>query len=193
MIQIETKLEVKQVLPEQRTTMDTNPSNRKNNIDSQQRTNFNTSMQNIPRGLINTAFSLNSAVSREEIPLLPLNPQKVLKYYISELTDYEKAEVLDFDTVYFLGKSKANKVDHKKKLEAKENEEVKENSVSSPSKNSNEKKEKVYNHNYGYDDDQGDYKVVVGDHIGYRYEICEFLGAGSFGTALRCIDHKTKK
>lgn len=34
------------------------------------------------------------------------------------------------------------------------------------------KKEKEYNHNYGYDDDTGDYKIVVGDHIGYRYEIC---------------------
>lgn len=121
----------------------------------------------------------------------------MLKYYISELTDYEKAEVLDFDTIYFVGKCKANKVDQKKKAESKENkeEEAKEPSGSSPSKNSiggGEKKEKVYNHNYGYDDDQGDYKVVVGDHIGYRYEICEFLGAGSFGTALRCIDHKTK-
>jgi dual specificity tyrosine-phosphorylation-regulated kinase 2/3/4 len=33
---------------------------------------------------------------------------------------------------------------------------------------------------------------VVGDHIGYRYEIVEFLGKGSFGTALGCIDHKEK-
>ena len=29
----------------------------------------------------------------------------------------------------------------------------------------------TYTHNYGYDDDKGDYKIVVGDHIGYRYEI----------------------
>jgi len=34
----------------------------------------------------------------------------------------------------------------------------------------------VYNFNHGYDDDSGDYKIVVGDHIGYRYEIVEFLG-----------------
>ena len=34
---------------------------------------------------------------------------------------------------------------------------------------------------------------MVGDHIGYRYEIVEFLGKGSFGTALRCIDHKDKR
>jgi len=33
---------------------------------------------------------------------------------------------------------------------------------------------------------------VIGDHIGYRYEIVELLGKGSFGTALGCIDHKEK-
>ncbi len=31
------------------------------------------------------------------------------------------------------------------------------------------------------------------DHIGYRYEVLKFLGKGSFGTALKCIDHKTGK
>ena len=55
------------------------------------------------------------------------------------------------------------------------------------------KKDKQYNFNYGYDDDTGDYKIVMHDHIGYRYEIVEFLGQGSFGTALRCIDHKKKE
>ena len=36
--------------------------------------------------------------------------------------------------------------------------------------------------NYGYDDDKGDYKVITKDHIGYRYEVLEFIGKGSFGT-----------
>ena len=35
--------------------------------------------------------------------------------------------------------------------------------------------------------------MVMGDHIGYRYEIREFLGKGSFGTALACFDHKEKR
>ena len=48
-------------------------------------------------------------------------------------------------------------------------------------------------YNYGYDDQNGDYIVVIGDHIGYRYEIIDFLGKGSFGTALACFDHKQKK
>ena len=65
---------------------------------------------------------------------------------------------------------------------------------SSQQKEGKEKEEKEeFNHNYGYDDDKGDYKIVTGDHIGYRYEIKEFLGKGSFGTALSVYDHKEKR
>mmetsp|Transcript_13259 Transcript_13259/g.20747 ORF Transcript_13259/g.20747 Transcript_13259/m.20747 type:complete len:394 (+) Transcript_13259:3939-5120(+) len=45
--------------------------------------------------------------------------------------------------------------------------------------------------NYGYDDDQGDYKTQLKDHLGYRYEVVEFLGSGSFGQAVKCHDYKT--
>jgi hypothetical protein len=45
--------------------------------------------------------------------------------------------------------------------------------------------------NYGYDNEEGDYKTVVKDHIGYRYEAHELIGSGSFGQAVRCTDHKT--
>ena len=70
-------------------------------------------MQNIPRGVINTAFSLSSVASRDEVPPLPTTPQNVLRYYINELTDYEKGEVLDYEMVYFLGNNKSKKVDGK--------------------------------------------------------------------------------
>ena len=46
-------------------------------------------------------------------------------------------------------------------------------------------------HNYGYDVERGDYKVVLRDHLAYRYEVLEFLGKGSFGQALKCYDYKT--
>ena len=34
---------------------------------------------------------------------------------------------------------------------------------------------------------------MLKDHIGYRYEILQFLGKGSFGIALKCFDHKRKE
>ena len=35
--------------------------------------------------------------------------------------------------------------------------------------------------------------MMMRKDIGYRYEIKEFLGKGSFGTALACFDHKEKR
>ena len=48
----------------------------------------------------------------------------------------------------------------------------------------------LYKQNYGFDDERGDYNVVMGDHIAYRYEVVKPLGKGSFGQALKCYDHK---
>lgn len=45
--------------------------------------------------------------------------------------------------------------------------------------------------NFGYDDERGDYTVVPGDHLAYRYEIMDVLGKGSFGQVLQCRDHAT--
>lgn len=47
--------------------------------------------------------------------------------------------------------------------------------------------------NYGFDNDNQEYVVKMGDHIAYRYEPVKKLGKGSFGIVLKCIDHKTKE
>lgn len=44
--------------------------------------------------------------------------------------------------------------------------------------------------NNGYDQDIGFYKIVVADHLDFRYEILQELDKGAFGQVLRCLDHK---
>ena len=80
------------------------------------------------------------------------------------MTDYEKIEIQNYQEVYFLG------------LEAKK--------IQATS---------LLGHNFGFDDERGDYQVVMKDHLAYRFEVVDKLGSGSFGQALKCFDHKLQQ
>lgn len=69
------------------------------------------------------------------------------------MTEYEKSEVEEYDTVYYLS----------------ENE----------SKMKPSKLERLLNN--GFDDEEGYYRVVKGDHIAYRFQLIEIIGKGAFG------------
>ena len=93
----------------------------------------------------------------------PMTPAQTLKAFGDRLTDYEKGEIIDYDSIYFIGSNNGY------------------------FKTQNGKKGREDN----FDDDKGDYNAYVGDQIGYRYEIIDMLGKGSFGQAIKCKDHKT--
>lgn len=91
-----------------------------------------------------------------------VSPNSALR--MADLNIFERGEIVDYKDVYFCGTQDAQK--HVGDLSA---------DVA----------------NFGYDDDRGDYNIVNGDHLAYRYEIVDILGKGSFGQVVRCIDHKT--
>lgn len=47
--------------------------------------------------------------------------------------------------------------------------------------------------NYGFDDKERNYKIIIGDHIKYKYEIMSVLGKGAFGSVVSVVDHSHGK
>ena len=45
------------------------------------------------------------------------------------------------------------------------------------------------NYNSGFDNSEGYYKVVIGDHLLYRYEVLDIMDKGAFGQVIKCLDH----
>lgn len=99
-----------------------------------------------------------------EGPRLPMTPTEALKNFQDRLTEFEQEEIMDYAEIWFLGLS-AQKI---------------EGSQGAPQ-------------NSGYDDEHGSYIRVLHDHIGYRFEVLEVIGKGSFGQVLKCLDHKNNE
>ncbi|XP_002064754.3 dual specificity tyrosine-phosphorylation-regulated kinase 2 [Drosophila willistoni] len=95
----------------------------------------------------------------------PMTPSELVKKYRNYLTDLEFEELKVYKEVWYFGQH--------------------------ASKNYNKPAPTANTTNLGYDDDNGNYKIIEHDHIAFRYEILEVIGKGSFGQVIRALDHKT--
>jgi dual specificity tyrosine-phosphorylation-regulated kinase 2/3/4 len=108
------------------------------------------------------AARLLDALRKRATPKERVSPQHAIQ--VANLNIYERGEIVDYKDIFFCGTQNAAKKVGQLQTELA---------------------------NFGYDDERGDYAIVSGDHLSFRYEIIDILGKGSFGQVVRCIDHKT--
>lgn len=97
----------------------------------------------------------------------PIHSSVVLERHRGSLTRFECLEIIQYEHIYFTGK-------HYAKMH-----EMHEASVTYSGTKAS------------FTDEKGQYCILPGDHIQYRYEMLRFIASGSFGSVYKCKDHKT--
>ena len=169
--------------------------------------------------LIKNKIKIKNSVKKFFNKEIPMPAKKIIKKYKKYLKQNELQELKQLhikgELVYYLGEI-LERINNKENTFAKINQSfTNENEFFNSKKISKQNKDKSFinnkscenfrqgkdNHykklkskfdNKFYNDEDGDYIIINGTHLNYRYEILESLGKGSFGEAIKCYDHKNK-
>jgi dual specificity tyrosine-phosphorylation-regulated kinase 2/3/4 len=95
------------------------------------------------------------------VPDGPIGPYQALYFYSNFLTTYELTEILRYPRIFYLGHL------------------CRKAPVNLTDRRS-----------FGFADADGHYRISVGDHIAYRFEIRGFLGKGRHAQVVKCYDHE---
>ncbi|GLE02213.1 hypothetical protein PINS_up011051 [Pythium insidiosum] len=135
-----------------------------------------------------TSDTPSDEVAEESSSTPPFTWRYTLKHLSAELTEFEKLEVTRHQEVFFVSSAAVKRRRHRGKILPPE-------AVSADADASftSSGSGSVELHNDGFDDDRGDYLMLAGDHLAYRYEVLHPLGAGSFGQVVACRDHKHQR
>lgn len=106
----------------------------------------------------------------------PMSREEALRVLAPYLWEYEKRELMEYDTVHFFNIQERVKNAGNMNLPGG----AAYGKISEKDNN-------------GFDSDQQEYIVRYNEHLGYRYEVVKKLGKGSFGIVLRVFDHKQQE
>ena len=123
-----------------------------------------------------------------------MTANQFLLLYRSKMLEEEIKELgsgpNQFKTIYFAGTITSRHGDDLEILKSvnAERKQIFEEKMKSEEDHSNGE----YQGNPMFDNFEGYYRVQIGEHISYRYEIMKVLGKGSFAQVVQCRDHKQK-
>ena len=196
----------------QQSVINNNINNNKNNNNKFKPQMINIDLQS--ELLLRNKIKIKNSVKKFFNKEIPMPAKKIIKKYKKYLKQNELQELKQLhakgELVYYLGEI-LERINNKENTFAKVNQSFSsendfninmaedesffinrscENFRQGKDKEVKKLKNKFYNKSYN--DEEGDYIIISGTHLNYRYEILDCLGKGSFGEAIKCYDHKNK-
>ncbi|KAF4728096.1 hypothetical protein FOZ63_026592 [Perkinsus olseni] len=123
-------------------------------------------------------------VPSDTLPDAPISACTAMRVFGDELSGYEQSEILSYRQIWFMGHPMAREYWR---------------GVLACLCNAHavmDGKWTVHQcglDRHGYDDLDGDYRIVLNQHIAYRFEILGLFGFGDFGLVLDVYDHREKR